>query len=782
MLSNLVAENKRLAMDGIHQLDSQIKSVQGSIIQFQQALQDSKPAVERSLQNLRLQSLDVTPILPQEPGDLQNLSNGLSVLAHAVSVTASDHQLLGSLWFKALGERKANVAKSYKDTFSWVLNPESPTKFEPWLRRENGVYWIMGKAGSGKSTLMKFLLNHPKTIEALKSWAEGKELVVTSFFLWHAGIALQKSQEGLFRSLLYEILRQCPDLIQPVCASKAQTFRPYGNDLLPWNIQELRQTLGKLKEQSGTRIRFCFFIDGLDEYDGEPDQIVEVLESLAKWEDLKLCVSSRPWNEFIDAFGRPDDPQLALENLTREDITLYVQETLVQNSRFRNLALEDLRSEDLLQEILEKARGVFLWVVLVVRSLLTGLRNADRISDLQRRLQDFPPTLEEYFNHILNSIEPIYRRQTAEAFKFALEARKPLSLTTYSLLDEEDLEKTLSKYRNGITTEALLSRHNDMRRRLNGRSKGLLEVMSGSASGVRSPPSEFFFPTVDFLHRTAHDFLLSPGMQLNLKENLGPNFQVNMRLFEVFYAQTQLMPRRPKGTPKELFVDLAFYASELERDRCYDHFLRLNNLIASEAPDICVLTFLVHERNYQYITELLTRRPALASSNRIQLLCSLLGTTGLDYLDVVYPILDYDPAMISILLKSGTSPNAKHGRSTIWGGFLQQLHRNKIQASDDDSLLRTIELLLCYGADLGLEVEIGQTTITPKATGRAADLHKRNNVRIEYLPAKNIIMTVLGTERASQVFSKWRPDKRSSTFRRIWGNVKHTYSETSSRM
>ena len=33
---------------------------------------------------------------------------------------------------------------------------------QDWLLSRHGDYWVSGKAGSGKSTLMKFLCNHEK--------------------------------------------------------------------------------------------------------------------------------------------------------------------------------------------------------------------------------------------------------------------------------------------------------------------------------------------------------------------------------------------------------------------------------------------------------------------------------------------------------------------------------------------------------------------------------------------------------------------------------------------
>jgi hypothetical protein len=44
-------------------------------------------------------------------------------------------------------------------------------KWINWLSSGNGIFHIAGKLGSGKSTLMKFLCNHPQTKDALQKWA-----------------------------------------------------------------------------------------------------------------------------------------------------------------------------------------------------------------------------------------------------------------------------------------------------------------------------------------------------------------------------------------------------------------------------------------------------------------------------------------------------------------------------------------------------------------------------------------------------------------------------------
>jgi ATPase subunit of ABC transporter with duplicated ATPase domains len=94
--------------------------------------------------------------------------------------------------------RHAKVAEAHRKTFSWIFEdasqgPSGEFKFQDWLLFQEGIYWIMGKAGSGKSTLMKYLYHHQRTKEALKSWASLKKLVVAKFFFWNAGASMQKS-------------------------------------------------------------------------------------------------------------------------------------------------------------------------------------------------------------------------------------------------------------------------------------------------------------------------------------------------------------------------------------------------------------------------------------------------------------------------------------------------------------------------------------------------------------------------------------------------------------
>ncbi|KAI4866864.1 hypothetical protein F4820DRAFT_446561 [Hypoxylon rubiginosum] len=132
--------------------------------------------------------------------------------------------------------------------------------------------------------------------------------------------------------------------------------------------------------------------------------------------NLKLCIASRPWSRFEDAFeGRP---RLMLHDLTQADIDHYIFSKFNANKGFVKLQQrEPGYSKELQANISEKAEGVFLWVRLVAQSLLEGLTNGDRIHDLQSRLEELPRNLEDLFENILANLDPRYLEQASELFQ-----------------------------------------------------------------------------------------------------------------------------------------------------------------------------------------------------------------------------------------------------------------------------------------------------------------------------------------------------------------------------
>jgi hypothetical protein len=111
--------------------------------------------------------------------------------------------ILAELHFQAEGERYENVTEAHTKTFDWIYHREDSASvnrwdnFAKWLELGDGLYWINGKAGSGKSTLMKYISDNPMTRSLLSLWAGSSKLCTAHFYFWNLGTELQKSQVGL---------------------------------------------------------------------------------------------------------------------------------------------------------------------------------------------------------------------------------------------------------------------------------------------------------------------------------------------------------------------------------------------------------------------------------------------------------------------------------------------------------------------------------------------------------------------------------------------------------
>ena len=128
------------------------------------------------------------------------------------------------LWFLEIQDREDDIRPVYAETFEWKLNDYSTKadarNFIDWLlspcdvHDSDRIFWVSGKAGSGKSTIMKHLYRDLRLRRYLRFWAKDSTLTCVGFFIWDRGKSIMyKSPEGMVRSLLHQILAQHKNLI-----------------------------------------------------------------------------------------------------------------------------------------------------------------------------------------------------------------------------------------------------------------------------------------------------------------------------------------------------------------------------------------------------------------------------------------------------------------------------------------------------------------------------------------------------------------------------------------
>ncbi|RSL44255.1 hypothetical protein CEP53_011316 [Fusarium sp. AF-6] len=102
--------------------------------------------------------------------------------------TATVAQGIGtSARFDGINTREEAISKAFGDTYGWILYSKPPEQdgkplWGSFLERladdSNTIYWITGKPGSGKSTIMKFLLQQPLLREHLSSGLGNLRLLI----------------------------------------------------------------------------------------------------------------------------------------------------------------------------------------------------------------------------------------------------------------------------------------------------------------------------------------------------------------------------------------------------------------------------------------------------------------------------------------------------------------------------------------------------------------------------------------------------------------------------
>ncbi|RDW68852.1 uncharacterized protein DSM5745_08612 [Aspergillus mulundensis] len=429
-------------------------------------------------------------------------------------------RILRSLYSKEMDDRTHQIRPAYPNTFLWLFEERNhgdetnplELSFRTWLAsQDETTFWITGVPASGKSTLMRFISEHPQTGDILRQWAGEDELHIASFYFWNPGSTVQKSRVGLLQSLLYTLVKDRPDLAEIVAARRRLFFdlSEQAAELPEWEWTELCACFIRLASRfKVTGARLALFIDGLDEYEdfvedhpksiSMTNELVQFLNTLQSEYGVKLCVSSRPLNYFRDKFK--DCPTLAMQQLTEPDIDLYVEGRLQESEAFKEI--RDLQPEgvnQLIQDLKAKAQGVFLWVALVVEQLLLTSMDNPKMEALQKTLNDLPADLNKLYDTIQRQIGPEKAEEASKLYQLLMEWKRlynrPISATLLWLANTNPINQP--EYPDDDAEWRIIKL---TKRLLEGHTRGMLQV---SIIGTYST-------TVDFLHRTAYDWIREP--------------------------------------------------------------------------------------------------------------------------------------------------------------------------------------------------------------------------------------------------------------------------------
>ena len=310
-----------------------------------------------------------------------------------------------------MNDRRDQVADAHVKTFRWLFEKRRDgNTFPEWLQTGDGSFLIRGKPASGKSTLMKFIIGESQFHAAVESWSDNTSLLIIDYWFWATGSRIQGSLDGLYRTILYRILKATKSEISRIAFPDWQMSSAQKEP----TTEALAAALNRVLKSIVRSTKLFFIIDGLDELQGSgraKNRLAEILEDMASSPHVKLLLSSRHENAFVKSFE--SYPAISLEMLTRPDISAYVCD------KIRNDGIENDRNDQIRRKqdyIIRNAKGVFLWVYITVSIVIDGFINHDEIRLIRQRIEELPPELDDLFTHVLN--ERIPAQYKAEAFRY----------------------------------------------------------------------------------------------------------------------------------------------------------------------------------------------------------------------------------------------------------------------------------------------------------------------------------------------------------------------------
>ncbi|KAH6974465.1 hypothetical protein BKA56DRAFT_591345 [Ilyonectria sp. MPI-CAGE-AT-0026] len=309
-------------------------------------------------------------------------------------------------WLGLVTEEEHSDLCERRDSTSceWILNRD---EFGSWLSSQgSSFFWLNGIQGSGKSVIVS------KIVTAIQETHVGLDGSALGYHYCRFSHSSTLSPSQVVGSFIGQLLRQSSDQAV-VMKVVTELYEKHQTRSTHPSFDELQAIFVDISQYFS---RIFLVIDGLDEM---PDRwsILDFLENLSEIDgDFKVLVASRAEMDLENAFSfyctitvTPDDITPDIERFVRAQFT---------KRRFRGTQVDDI-----VQELVARADGMFLWVVCQV----------DYLSSIRTRvtpavLKALPRNLERTFEQTFLKLPEEDRVIAKRILQFVMMSNNPLDL------------------------------------------------------------------------------------------------------------------------------------------------------------------------------------------------------------------------------------------------------------------------------------------------------------------------------------------------------------------
>jgi hypothetical protein len=313
-------------------------------------------------------------------------------------------------------------------TGTWFIKSK---QFSDWKTNTDSLLWLHGIPGCGKTVLSSTIVG-----DVLHQCDSDPGLAVV-YFYFDFNDTEKQCHDKMIRSLITYIHTQ----FSLHCSSTPQAlkllFSSCRNGGQQPTVNALLTTLKQIIEEFNETF---IILDALDECKERQDMLGDI-EEIIKWKlgKLHMLVTSRREKGIEESLESLVDEQQKIciqSTLINDDICLYVHERLQTDkglSRWRNQLKVQQEIE---KTLLEKADGMFRWVV----CQLDALRKCLNLPMLQKVLLSLPKTLDDTHARRLCNIDEDYSQYALKILQWLTYSARPLQIEEVAEVIPIDIE------------------------------------------------------------------------------------------------------------------------------------------------------------------------------------------------------------------------------------------------------------------------------------------------------------------------------------------------------
>lgn len=389
------------------------------------------------------------------------------------------------------------------------------------------LYWISAKPATGKSVLAGYVIKHLREMD-----------LDCCFYFFTYGDKVKTTIGSFLRSMAWQMASKYPEILRTVLE-----IREKDSELC--QTTDYKVIWRKLFLEGILRVKLerlqYWVVDALDECKSEPELIPLLLKVQEKC-SIRILVTCRTRFELHRQIPHPNVTVVSDDISTQDtkgDIELYLQ-THMDDLPLDN---EDDR-RDMVNQILDKSTGCFLWVSLVLQEL----RQVNTSQEIRQVLEDVPSDMDDLYSRILESMSkaPRGKTLTKAILTWTVCSARPLTTDEMYHAIQIDMNDRIDSIEKSISTNC----------------DQLVYVDAQSR--------------VQLVHQTVRDFLLrsDTGSEFAINKKLGHK-RLAMTCLDYLGGDEMKAPRQrklsiSKGTTRCPFVNYACQS-------LYEHILQVSS-------------------------------------------------------------------------------------------------------------------------------------------------------------------------------------------------------------